>query len=194
MLLRAPAGPSQQSCDFASVPAGADAGRGNASKFWDEVGPAVRPALHCSPLLWCHGRCCDLPDPALLTSQPQFKPYKRENKRTRARDASTASYASSMDDSDAGAGAGGTSDGAATQAAVGGAAGAAWEGMPTSGTVVEYPLTQRERDELQDGRTHGVALLVGRNCDRGDAAQLPPHMLDLCEVEPLRQEEAGATR
>lgn len=29
---------------------------------------------------------------------------------------------------------------------------------------------------------------------RGDAAKLPEQALDLCEIEPLRQEEAGSTR
>lgn len=41
-----------------------------------------------------------------------------------------------------------------------------WAGMPAAGTLVEYPLSQQQKDELQDGRTHGVGLLVGRNCDR----------------------------
>jgi hypothetical protein len=100
------------------------------------------------------------------------------------------------------------------------------------------------RDQLQDGRSHGVALLVGRNMDRGDAGgwllpalcrhraygaasyafgvhqlrllhipaaamqrrvqsltlpstlrragRLPEEALDLCEVEPLRQEDPGS--
>lgn len=29
---------------------------------------------------------------------------------------------------------------------------------------------------------------------RGDAAKLPQQVLDLCEIEPLRQEEPGSTR
>lgn len=29
---------------------------------------------------------------------------------------------------------------------------------------------------------------------RGDAAKLPQQVLDLCEIEPLRQEERGSTR
>ncbi|PRW59130.1 dnaJ-like protein subfamily B member 5-like [Chlorella sorokiniana] len=102
----------------------------------------------------------------------EFKRHKRQNKHTQARDASTASYGSSVDE--------------------------AWGSDPAggaaAGAVVEYPLSQQQRDELQDGRTHGVGLLVGRNCDRGDAAKLPQQVLDLCEIEPLRQEEPGSTR
>ncbi len=62
------------------------------------------------------------------------------------------------------------------------------------GDVVEYPLREIEREELQDGRRAGVGLLVSRNLDRGDAARLPPELLDLCEVEALRQEEPGSNR
>ena len=43
---------------------------------------------------------------------------------------------------------------------------ARWAGLPTAGTVVEYPLPAVVQAELQDGRSHGVGLLVGRNCDR----------------------------
>jgi hypothetical protein len=39
-----------------------------------------------------------------------------------------------------------------------------------------------------------VGLVVGRNMDRGDAKKLPPEQLDLCEIEPLRQEEVGSDR
>jgi hypothetical protein len=60
--------------------------------------------------------------------------------------------------------------------------------------VVEYPLREVERQELRDGRISGVGLLVGRNMDRGDARSLPPNQLDLCEIEPLRQEEPGSAR
>ena len=35
---------------------------------------------------------------------------------------------------------------------------------------------------------------MGRNMDRGDAKKLPPDQLDLCEIEPLRQEETGSDR
>lgn len=112
--------------------AGAAAGSGNASRFWEE-----------------------------------FKPYKRENKKTRARDASTASYGSSsfssMDEPAAAAAA----EGPAQQPGRGsGGGGDRWAGMPTAGAVVEYPLSQLVQDELQDGRSHGVGLLVGRNIDR----------------------------
>lgn len=62
------------------------------------------------------------------------------------------------------------------------------------GDVVEYPLSQVERERLQDGRLAGVGLLVGRNHDRGDAHKLPPEALDLCELEPLRQEEPDSNR
>lgn len=60
--------------------------------------------------------------------------------------------------------------------------------------MVEYPLRMVERQELQDGRVAGVGLVVGRNMDRGDAAKLPEDQLDLCEIEPLRQEETGSMR
>ena len=60
--------------------------------------------------------------------------------------------------------------------------------------MVEYPLREVEMRDLQDGRIAGVGLVVGRNMDRGDAAKLPEDQLDLCEIEPLRQEEAGSTR
>ena len=60
--------------------------------------------------------------------------------------------------------------------------------------MVEYPLRDIERQELQDGRVAGVGLVVGRNMDRGDAGKLPEDQLDLCEIEPLRQEEPGSTR
>ena len=62
------------------------------------------------------------------------------------------------------------------------------------GDVVEYPLREVEMADLCDGRRAGVGLLVGRNMDRGDANKLPPDQLDLCEIEPLRQQEAGSSR
>ena len=65
---------------------------------------------------------------------------------------------------------------------------------PEFGDVVEYPLRAIECQELQDGRVAGVGLVVGRNMDRGDAGKLPEDQLDLCEIEPLRQEEAGSSR
>jgi hypothetical protein len=58
------------------------------------------------------------------------------------------------------------------------------------GDVVEYPLPAVARLP-GEARTHGVGLLVSRNRDRGDAASLPPALLDLCEVEPLTQREPG---
>lgn len=62
------------------------------------------------------------------------------------------------------------------------------------GDVVEYPLSAVVKQELQDGRSHGVGLLVGRNKDRGDVKTLPAEALGLCEIEPLRQEEAGSSK
>ena len=62
------------------------------------------------------------------------------------------------------------------------------------GDIVEYPLSPAEQATLQDGRTHGVGLLVGRNMDRGDAKTLPAEALPMCEVEPLRQESEGSDR
>lgn len=66
--------------------------------------------------------------------------------------------------------------------------------LSVTGDVVEYPLSDVVRQQLQDGRSHGVGLLVGRNKDRGDAKTLPEEALGLCEVEPLRQEEPGSDR
>ena len=66
--------------------------------------------------------------------------------------------------------------------------------MPVTGDLVEYPLSEVTRQQLQDGRSHGVGLLVGRNKDRGDAKKLPVEALGLCEIEPLRQEEPGSER
>lgn len=40
--------------------------------------------------------------------------------------------------------------------------------------MVEFPLSPVVRESLQDGRTHGLALLVGRNIDRGDAGVITP--------------------
>src|SRR5690242_16356223 len=40
----------------------------------------------------------------------------------------------------------------------------------------------------------GVGLLIGCNMHRGDAHKMPQHLMELCEVEPLRQEEAGSSR
>lgn len=59
---------------------------------------------------------------------------------------------------------------------------------------MEYPLSDFVKADLQDGREFGVGLLVGRNKDRGDAAKLPPELLDLCEIEPLRQETANSNK
>ena len=38
---------------------------------------------------------------------------------------------------------------------------------PQIGDVVEYPLRAIETEDFNDGRSHGVGLLVGRNMDRG---------------------------
>ncbi|KAL0035404.1 hypothetical protein WJX77_005166 [Trebouxia sp. C0004] len=102
----------------------------------------------------------------------EFKPFTKENKRTKARAASQA-----------GTSADGHLDATSND-----------EGMPVMGDVVEYPLSEVTRQQLQDGRTHGVGLLVGRNKDRGDAKKLPAEALGLCEVEPLRQEEPDSDR
>ena len=40
------------------------------------------------------------------------------------------------------------------------------DGAPKPGDVVEYPLSDIVIADMCDGRTHGVALLVGRNMDR----------------------------
>ena len=62
------------------------------------------------------------------------------------------------------------------------------------GDLVEYPLSEVVKELLQDGRSHGVGLLVGRNKDRLDAKKLPDSLLELCEIEPLRQEEPESDR
>lgn len=46
------------------------------------------------------------------------------------------------------------------------------ERLPEAGDVVEYPLSAVVRNQLQEERTAGLALLVGRNIDRGDASTL----------------------
>ena len=134
----------------------------------------------------------------------KFKRYTRENKRTRARDASRSSYSSSVDEDGPGGGSAQSTGGGgaaepeaaagAPPAGGGAAAGLDLEGQPAAGAVVEYPLPPQVVADLADGRSHGVGLLVGRNLDRGDAKRLPPEALDLCEVEPLRQEEGGSQR
>lgn len=96
----------------------------------------------------------------------EFKRHKRQNKHTQARDASTASYGSSMDDASPSGPAGAAAAAAGASSSGGGGEESRWAGMPQAGTIVEYPLSQQQREELQDGRTHGVGLLVGRNCDR----------------------------
>ena len=65
---------------------------------------------------------------------------------------------------------------------------------PLTGDIVEYPLSDLVKSELQDGREKGVGLLVGRNKDRGDAAKLPDDLLGMCEIEPLRQEETDSNK
>ena len=40
--------------------------------------------------------------------------------------------------------------------------------LPQVGDIVEYPLRSVETEDFNDGRTHGVGLLVGRNMDRGE--------------------------
>lgn len=68
------------------------------------------------------------------------------------------------------------------------------DGAPGPGDIVEYPLSDIIKQDLMDGREKGVGLLVGRNRDRADAKNLPVDQLDLCEVEPLRQEEPDSNR
>ena len=87
----------------------------------------------------------------------EIKPFVRSNKNTQARDASTQRFGNNI--SDLGGSRGEGSFDATAEAQV--------------GDVVEYPLPQHVTDNLQDGRTHGVGLLINRNMDRGDAAILP---------------------
>jgi hypothetical protein len=89
------------------------------------------------------------------------------------------------------------------------------DGALKRGDVVEYPLPQHEieletltqniriktnshlnnhnNNNFIPIRTHGIGLLVARNRDRGDASSLPPSLLDICEIEPLRQEWNGSS-
>jgi hypothetical protein len=90
------------------------------------------------------------------------------------------------------------------------------DGTLKRGDVVEYPLAQHEieletltqnirtktnphlnnnnnKNDFIPIRTHGIGLLVARNRDRGDASSLLPSLLDICEIEPLRQEWNGAS-
>jgi hypothetical protein len=61
-----------------------------------------------------------------------------------------------------------------------------------TGDLVEYPLPEVVLRAEDGSRSFGVGLLVSRNFDRGDAHTLPPALLDICEVEPLRQRELGS--
>lgn len=156
--------------------AGAAAGAGNAADAWDE-----------------------------------FQPFVRSNKNSRARDASSATAAATAaaqappsaaagsaspgasPSADSGASASGASS--ASDGEAGGEGGAAPEVRdPMPGDLVEYELPGWVREQLRDGRVKGVGLLVARNQDRGDGRSLPEDQADLCEVEPLRQEEAGSDR
>jgi hypothetical protein len=137
---------------------------------------------------------------AAAAAWEEFRPApKKANKRDGARAAAAASYpffSSTGSDVAAeevfGAASGGAAagSGANPEDTVAAATGA--DGAPLPGALVEYPLPPQVVADLGDGRARGVGLLVGRNRDRGDAACLPPEALDLCEVEPLRQEEAGS--
>ncbi|CAD7699107.1 unnamed protein product [Ostreobium quekettii] len=97
----------------------------------------------------------------------EFKPFKRENHRTRARAAAREASSGEKE---------------------------VVRRTAEAGDVVEYPLSDLVKDDLQDGREKGVGLLVGRNIDRGDADKLPEDVLDMCEIEPLRQEEHNSNR
>jgi hypothetical protein len=136
---------------------------------------------------------------AAAAAWEEFRPApKKANKRDGARAAAAASYpffSSTGSDVAAeevfGAASGGAEPDGTSAADDAGTATDA-DGAPLPGAVVEYPLPSQVVADLGDGRARGVGLLVGRNRDRGDAARLPPEALDLCEVEPLRQEEAGS--
>mmetsp|Transcript_3854 Transcript_3854/g.6594 ORF Transcript_3854/g.6594 Transcript_3854/m.6594 type:complete len:431 (+) Transcript_3854:160-1452(+) len=62
------------------------------------------------------------------------------------------------------------------------------------GAIVEYVLSAAVKADLQDGREKGVAILVGRNVDRGDRKTLPEGRLYLTEIEPLIQSPIGSNR
>eukprot|EP00210_Caulerpa_lentillifera_P005719 g5469.t1 len=94
----------------------------------------------------------------------EFKPFKKVTRKSKARDAAT--HPSSTDG----------------------------DGEPQAGDLVEYPLSEVVKMELQDGRMKGVGLLVSRNKDRGDAKKLPSELLGLCEIEPLRQKFTNSTK
>ena len=53
--------------------------------------------------------------------------------------------------------------------------------LPQIGDVVEYPLRIVETEDFNDGRSHGVGLLVGRNMDRG----LPSALKSFVRKYPL---------
>lgn len=85
----------------------------------------------------------------------------------KAAGAATREPASISEEAAAGAGAGAGGPSSSSSAGGGGVdVREQFAGMPQAGAVVEYPLSQRVKDELMDGRSHGVGLLVGRNCDR----------------------------
>jgi len=65
---------------------------------------------------------------------------------------------------------------------------------PDVGDLVEYPLPQVVKDEMMDGRTHGVGVLVSRNKDRGDVKTLPEELLGRCEIDPLAEDPYGSNR
>ena len=47
---------------------------------------------------------------------------------------------------------------------------------PQVGDIVEYPLREIETQDFDDGRTHGLGLLVSRNMDRGKQFSSPAIM------------------
>jgi hypothetical protein len=133
----------------------------------------------------------------------EFQPFVKANKNTRARDASGAAAAAAAPA--AAPAASGTSPSGSAGALEGGGGDAAAEGaagvsdpqdarQPCPGDLVEYVLADWVKAQLQDGRERGVGLLIARNQDRADARRLPEEQADLCEVEPLRQEDSGSSR
>ncbi|KAL6772176.1 hypothetical protein ACKKBG_A29235 [Auxenochlorella protothecoides x Auxenochlorella symbiontica] len=99
----------------------------------------------------------------------EFKPFRKENRRTQAR---------------AAAGPRSGSEGSPPTPSSG--------AIPV-GSVVQYALSPAVLALEEGHRSSGIGLLVGRNMDRGDASRLPPERLGLCEVEAFRQTEAGSS-
>eukprot|EP00903_Cladosiphon_okamuranus_P010911 g10307.t1 len=59
------------------------------------------------------------------------------------------------------------------------------DGEPGCGDVVEYPLSEMVKNESNDDRQKGVAVIVSINKLRNDAWKLPEDILDKAELQVL---------